>query len=129
MTIPARPFPPFSCVPFCGRLAARAVTAAQTPAISQTPIPGNSYRIAGTVISKVDAHPLARARITVRDAKDEHKFEFQVTSDDGRFQFSNVPAGKYSLTGAKRGFITASYEQHEQFSSAIVTGAGIDTET
>ncbi|HEY4765033.1 MAG TPA: carboxypeptidase regulatory-like domain-containing protein [Candidatus Sulfotelmatobacter sp.] len=112
-----------------GLLAARAVTAAQTPAISQTPIPGNSYRIAGTVISKVDAHPLARARITVRDAKDEHKFEFQVTSDDGRFQFSNVPAGKYSLTGAKRGFITASYEQHEQFSTAIVTGAGIDTET
>src|ERR1700683_876995 len=110
-------------------LAARAVTAAQTPAISQTPIPGNSFRIAGTVISKVDAHPLARARITVRDAKDEHKFEFLVTSDDGRFQFSNVPAGKYSLTGAKRGFITASYEQHEQFSIAIVTGAGIDTET
>jgi Carboxypeptidase regulatory-like domain len=110
-------------------LATRAVTAAQTPAISQTPVPGNSYRIAGTVVSKVDAHPLARARITVRDAKDEHKFEFLVTSDDGRFQFSNVPAGKYSLTGAKRGFITASYEQHEQFSSAIVTGAGIDTET
>jgi len=110
-------------------LATRAVTAAQTPAISQTPIPGNSFRIAGTVISKVDAHPLARARITVRDAKDEHKFEFLVTSDDGRFQFSNVPAGKYSLTGAKRGFITASYEQHEQFSTAIVTGAGIDTET
>ena len=110
-------------------LATRAVTAAQTPAISQAPIPGNSYRIAGTVVSKVDAHPLARARITVRDAKDEHKFEFLVTSDDGRFQFSNVPAGKYSLTGAKRGFITASYEQHEQFSTAIVTGAGIDTET
>src|ERR1035438_2153392 len=94
-------------------LATRALTAAQTPAISQTPIPGNSYRIAGTVVSKVDAHPLARARITVRDAKDEHKFESLVTSEDGRFQFSNVPEGKYSLTGAKRGFITASYRSEE----------------
>jgi hypothetical protein len=110
-------------------LATRALSAAQSPAISQTPIPGNSYRIAGTVVSKVDARPLARARITVRDARDEHKFESLVTSEDGRFQFSSVPAGKYSLTGAKRGFITASYEQHEQFSTAIVTGAGIDTET
>jgi hypothetical protein len=32
------------------------------------------------------------------------------------------------LTGAKRGFISASYDQHDQFSTAIVTGAGLDTE-
>ncbi|HWY04411.1 MAG TPA: carboxypeptidase-like regulatory domain-containing protein [Candidatus Acidoferrum sp.] len=110
-------------------LATRALTVAQTPAIPQPGTPGTNYRIAGTVVSKVDGHPLARARITVRDAKDEHKFESLVSAEDGRFQFSTVPAGKYSLTGAKRGFITASYEQHEQFSTAIVTGAGIDTET
>jgi hypothetical protein len=52
-----------------------------------------------------------------------------VTSDDGKFEFSGLPAGKYSLEGAKHGFISAGYDQHDQFSTAIVTGAGLDTET
>jgi hypothetical protein len=51
-----------------------------------------------------------------------------ITSDDGKFEFTGVPAGKFSLTGAKRGFTTSSYEQHYIFSTAIVTGAGVDTE-
>jgi hypothetical protein len=52
-----------------------------------------------------------------------------VTSDDARFAFTGLPAGKYSLAGAKRGFIPAAYDQHDQFSTAIVTGAGLDTES
>jgi hypothetical protein len=98
-------------------------TAAQTASVH-----GNGYKIAGTVVSKTDGHPLTRARVTVRDTKDPQKFESQVTADDGKFSFTGVPAGKYSLTGARRGFITASYDQHEQFSTAIVTGADLDTE-
>ena len=52
-----------------------------------------------------------------------------ITSEDGKYEFSGLPAGKYSLSGAKRGFISGSYDQHDQFSTAIVTGAGLDTET
>jgi hypothetical protein len=52
-----------------------------------------------------------------------------ITGEDGKFEFSGLPAGKYSLEGAKRGFISAAYDQHDQFSTAIVTGAGLDTET
>ena len=92
-------------------------------------ISAGGYRIAGTVVSKADGRPLARARITVRDAKDPQKFEFIITSENGKFEFNAVPAGKYSLAGAKRGFISAGYDQHDQFSTAIVTGAGLDTET
>jgi len=39
-----------------------------------------------------------------------------------------LAAGKYSLQGDKRGFLAGFYDQHEQFWTAIVTGAGIDTE-
>jgi uncharacterized surface anchored protein len=109
-------------------LAAPTQAAPQVGDVPQT-ISGGTYRIAGTVVSKVDAHPLARARITVRDAKDPQKLDSMVTAEDGKFEFTRLPAGKYSLTGAKRGFISASYDQHEQFSTAIVTGAGLDTET
>src|ERR1700757_2496912 len=86
------------------------------------------YKVAGTVVGKTDAHPLDRARVTLADAKNSQKSESIITAEDGRFAFENVPAGKYSLTGAKRGFITASYDQHDVFSTAIVTGAGLDTE-
>ena len=40
-----------------------------------------------------------------------------------------MPAGKYNLRGSKRGYISASYDEHEQFSTAIVTGAGLETES
>jgi hypothetical protein len=80
-------------------------------------------------VSKADARPLARVRVTLRETKDQQKFESMVTAEDGKFEFRDVPAGKYSLEGGKRGFIFARYDQHDQFSTAIVTGAGLDTET
>src|SRR5580704_6485361 len=89
----------------------------------------SGYRIAGTVVSKADVRPLARVRVTLRETKDQQKFESMVTSEDGKFEFREVPAGKYSLEGGKRGFISARYDQHDQFSTAIVTGVGLDTET
>jgi hypothetical protein len=108
--------------------AARAWAAPQIANVPPATSPGG-YRIAGTVVSKVDGHLLARARISLRDTKDPQKFLSGVTSEDGKFEFRGLPAGKYSLEGAKRGFISADYDQHDQYSTAIVTGAGLDTET
>jgi protocatechuate 3,4-dioxygenase beta subunit len=112
----------------CSALLAHGFAAAQTTNSQGSANAAAVYRVAGTVVSKTDAHPLDRARVTLRDAKDSQKFESIVTAEDGRFAFENVTAGKYSLSGAKRGFITASYDQHDAFSTAIVTGAGLDTE-
>ena len=111
-----------------GLLTVLAWAAPQAANVSPRTVPAGGYRIAGTVVSKVDGRPLARARITVRDANDPKKFEFIITSENGKFEFNGVPAGKYSLGGAKRGFIAASYDQHDQYSTAIVTGVGLDTE-
>jgi hypothetical protein len=85
------------------------------------------FRIAGTVLSASEGHPLSRARVSLQDVKRPQAQTFMITGDDGRFEFANLPAGKYSLVGAKRGYITAAYDQHEQFNTAIVTGAGLDT--
>ena len=112
-----------------GFFGARDLAVAQTASVTRAATPSSGYRIAGTIVSKADGHPLPRARVTVRDAKDPQKLESIVTSEDGKFEFNNVPAGKYSLAGAKRGFISAAYDQHEQYFTAIVTGAGLDTET
>jgi len=117
----------FSLVMVLGLFGMRAWAQAQPRNISQSSDPAG-YRIAGTGVSKVDGHPLARARIFIRQARDQQKFQSMVTSDDGKFEFRGLPAGKYSLEGTKRGYISAGYDQHDQFSTAIVTGAGIDTE-
>src|SRR5208282_1556977 len=101
---------------------------AQTANPAQGTISGGSYKLAGTVVNKINASPLALARITVTDAKNSQKTAFAITSENGKFEFTGLPAGKYSLTGEKRGFVTAGYDQHEEFSTAIVTGAGLDTE-
>src|SRR5215469_15525090 len=87
-----------------------------------------NYRIAGTVVSKIDGHPLDRARVLLRDSKAAAEPLSTITSADGKFSFENVAPGKYSLVGLKGGFITAAYDQHDQYSTAIVTGAGFATE-
>ncbi len=100
---------------------------AQTPA--QVPAGSSGlFRVAGAVLSASEGHPLSRARVTLQEVTSPQGQIFMITGADGHFEFANLHAGKYTLVGAKRGYITASYDQHEQFSTAIVTGAGVDTE-
>lgn len=105
----------------------RVIAAAQSGNTAQASAAAG-YRVAGVVVSKGNGNPLARARIVLSEVKDSGKFETVITADDGKFEFAGVPAGKYSLSGAKHGFISAAYDQHDEFSTAIVTGAGLDTE-
>lgn len=111
----------------CGLIGNFAKVYAQTAGPEPGQIPTGPYRIAGRVVNAKGGRPLDRTRVTIMDAKIRQNIQFVITSDDGRFEF-HVPAGKFALQGAKRGFITAAYNQHDQFSTAIVTGAGIDAE-
>jgi hypothetical protein len=86
------------------------------------------FKIAGTVVSSLTGTPLGKARITLTDTADRRNSAFIITTDNGRFTFGPLYRGKFSLEGAKRGFIRAAYEQHEQFSTAIVTGTNFNTE-
>jgi protocatechuate 3,4-dioxygenase beta subunit len=99
---------------------------------NSTPVAGaattGGFRIAGQVVNALAASPLARARVTIVDTKNRQKTEWTLSGEDGSFEFLKLGAGKYALNGAKRGFIPAAYEQHGQYSTAIVTGAGLDTE-
>jgi hypothetical protein len=94
---------------------------------TNTPAAGQ-YRIAGTVVSRSDGHPLARARVTINNTKNNQEVFSTLTSEDGKFAFTGLHAGKYALQGGRRGYLSSFYEQHEQFSTAIVTGAGVDSE-
>lgn len=90
--------------------------------------PRGTYRIAGTVVNSITGSALAQARVALVETSTRKNIATLTTSEDGHFEFSALPSGKYSLQGAKRGFITAAYEQHEQFSTAIVTGPDTTTD-
>jgi hypothetical protein len=105
-----------------------AIFAAQSSTAPPSQSSDATFRIAGTIVNAIGGNPLARARVTIVDAKNRQKAQWMITSDDGRFDFKQVSPGKYSLQGAKRGFIPAFYDEHEGFSTAVVTGAGLDTE-
>jgi len=121
---PARAF----CVTLALLLGANSLAAPPTANDAQEASGAGGYKIAGIVVSKADGHRLGRARISLKDAKDPHKFQSLVTAEDGKFEFSGLPVGKYVLEAAKRGFVSSSYNQHDQSSTAIATGAGLNTE-
>jgi hypothetical protein len=89
---------------------------------------GGPFRIAGTVVSATTGSALSQARVTITDVKNPSNAKSVISSEEGHFEFDGLPAGKFSLQGARRAFVEGAYEQHDQFSSAIVTGAGVDTE-
>jgi len=117
----------FSAAVVVACIVLRAGACAQVEEAARTRISAGPYRIAGSVVNAKTSGLLARSRVTIADAKHRQRMQSVVTGDDGRFEF-HVPAGKYSLEGEKRGFIAASYDQHEQFSTAIVTGGEFDSE-
>src|SRR5262249_7575694 len=82
-----------------------------------------NFKVAGTVVDAVTGETLTEARVTLIKTGARGERIDVVTGEGGRFEFTGVPAGKYSLRGARSGYIAATYEQHEQFSTAIVTGA------
>jgi uncharacterized surface anchored protein len=92
---------------------------------SPTTAPG--FRIAGTVINAATGEPVWRATVSLLSYPDTHVIESVETGSDGRFAFEGLPAAKYPLTASKRGFRTASYDEHGGYSTAIVTGADQDT--
>ena len=96
--------------------------------VQPAPSPGGGFRIGGRVVNAKTGSVLAQARVTITDTENPQRTLSMTTNEDGRFEFNGVTAGKFALQGAKRGFIRGAYDQHEQFSTAIVTGAGLDTE-
>jgi hypothetical protein len=99
----------------------------QTPAIPQ-PTNSGEYRVAGTIISKSDGHPLDHAVVVLIEVANRRNVQTMITKEDGKFSFGGLAGGKYSLGGERKGYINAAYDAHGQYSTAIVTGAGLDTE-
>ena len=96
---------------------------------AQTPVPAaGRYTLAGTVVNAQSGQPLAGATVAILSAQDSLTLASVVSDVQGGFAFTGLAAGKYQLTGSKRGYTTGFYDQHGNYNSAVVTGEGQDTD-
>src|SRR5712672_3639330 len=112
----------------CGMFCASSSFGAQGNPNRTNPAAGVGFKVAGVVISSTTGTPLKDTRVTLVNTRNRREAVWIITRGDGRFEFAGLAAGKYSLEGARRGYIPARYEQHEQYSTAIVTGEEFDTQ-
>jgi hypothetical protein len=99
-------------------------TAGAQPAPSPSPL----YRITGTVVNATTGEPVSRATVAALSVSGHHAVASVESGNDGQFALEGLAAAKYDLVAVRRGFLLSSYDQHELFSTAIVTGDGQHTE-
>src|SRR4051794_19592391 len=101
------------------------------PAAAAAPPLAGTARISGTVKNAADDAPLARARVMAvsQTTPDPH---VAITGSDGKYTFSDLPAGAYTVTATRTGFAPFTFGQVRSIGGTAVrvtTGqqtAGID---
>jgi hypothetical protein len=83
--------------------------ARDTPA-QQTVTPAATGRMTGRVVAADTGRPVKRARVFIT-AAELPGGRGVLTDDSGVFDFTELPAGRYTLTASKSGFIGLSYGQ------------------
>jgi hypothetical protein len=86
-----------------------------------------AYQIAGKVVDAQSGAALAGAEVMIALVSDRQQAESVVAGPDGAFQFPDLPAGKYALTATHRGYLTQSFHEHGGYSTAVVTGPGLES--
>lgn len=84
------------------------------------------YPIAGTLTDSVTGDPIFGATLTLSTERPRSVIQTTISDAQGHFALNPVPAGKYALIALRRGYLTAAFDEHEAYSSAIVTGEGQD---
>jgi len=96
--------------------------AAAQQAGSSTASATQSWQISGKVVDARSGQAVARCVVEITSTDHRSQSLSFETGDDGRFEFRGIPFGKYELSAAKRGYLTQSYQQHDEFSTAIAVG-------
>lgn len=88
----------------------------------------SSYKIAGVVVDSTNGQPLSAANVSIYGSENRELAWHVTTASDGRFLFSALPAGKYTLTGSAHGYRTQGFHQHGDYFIGIAIGPNLDSE-
>ena len=94
--------------------------------LAQAPAANAHHEISGIVVNAKSGEPLADTSITVIKSSNRKVVAEMLTDAAGRFRFSDIADGKYSLIASRKGYVASAYQQHEGgINTAIVTGDGL----
>lgn len=92
----------------------------------QTPLASEGFGIAGTVVDRSNNSPLGGAVVTAAPVGQPGETSLSCrTGADGRFLFTRLRPGKYSLVASRRGFRQQHFEENQNYSTAIAVGPGL----
>jgi 5-hydroxyisourate hydrolase-like protein (transthyretin family) len=123
----------------CTLLVAATLAAQQLPQSGSSPAPAakaaasssqQDLKISGIVVNSLTGQPLASARVAIsRVTQGESRDINQSvsTGPDGRFSFSGLTRGKYSLMATARGFSVQFFEHHDPYATAVAVGPDLDS--
>src|SRR5881628_477244 len=78
-------------------------TVTQGPARDRIPAQTGTAMIRGRILAADNGRPLRRARITLTAPELGTENRTTSTNPDGRYEIKDLPAGRYSMTVARRG--------------------------
>ena len=98
-----------ACASVLATILSTSAAVAQQPARDLPRVSLGTGLVAGTVVSDDgSARPLRRARVAIASSE-RLVVQTSITDDQGHFAFASLPAGRYTLTGTKEGFVTTGY--------------------
>ena len=97
---------------------------------TSTASPPQNYSIAGIVVNSVTRQPVAAASIAIGPTANRNGdvSKAVTTGPDGRFVFTGLARGKYSLMATAHGFGLQAFDHHDGYATAIAVGPDLDSE-
>jgi len=78
------------------------------------PPPTGTAKISGRVVSADSGSPLRRAQVRIV-AAEQRVMRSATTDAEGRYSFAELPAGRYTITVSRNGFVTLAFGQQRPF--------------
>ena len=112
----------------CGNVlfSALALFALAKAGAQQPQSPPQFFAINGVVVRPQTHQPVKKAHVTItrNDRRDQQATV--ITGEDGSFYFTDVPAGKYTLSAESHG-VNKTFLEDGQYSTGIAVGPGLDS--
>lgn len=87
----------------------------QLPGMGPRQVKTGTARIRGRVVSSENGAPLRRAQ--VRISGQDIAMKTALTDPDGRFEFRDLPGGRFNLSATKSGYVSVQYGQTRPYES------------
>ena len=106
------------------------VVALSLATFAQVPQPAKpDFRMSGIVVDSVSAQPLGGVKVSIYVSENPEISKSTHTSADGRFAFTGLPAGKYSLIGSASGYRAQGPHQRGNYFIGVAVGPNLESES